>query len=148
MKTTPMFEIRGLCVGTAFDTYFSWTIDLDQDPDPDPDEYYDFKGISNSIIQWSATHKEWRLTLNDEKTIYGVCNETSGDYPFGFHDWYFFNDTCKAKKSTNNGQISKLQISGGLPHMPNSHEDRCQEIMQLSTQLLGIQRSQYVRVKG
>ena len=70
VKSTPLFEMRGLCYGTSFDKHFSWT--------GEKTEHYYFQGFSNSIIEWKDDQKEWRLTLNQNKSIYGVCNETQG----------------------------------------------------------------------
>ena len=89
MKSTPVFEMRGLCIGTAFDQYYSWTGKLDKET-----EHYNFQGFTNSIIQWNDDQKEWRLTLYQDNTIYGICNETHGLYPFGTFDWHIFNDSC------------------------------------------------------
>ena len=106
MKSTPVFEMRGLCIGSSFDKHYSWTGEWDKET-----ERYYFQGFSNSIIQWNENQKEWRLTLHDNKTIYGVCNETQGLYPFGTFDWYFFNDICKAENLIHNSQSFKRAIS-------------------------------------
>ena len=94
VKYTPVFEMRGLCIGTSFDKHFSWTGEWDKET-----EHYYFEGMANSFIQWNEGLKEWRMTLYQNETIYGICNETDGRYPFGMFDWHFFNDTCKAEKS-------------------------------------------------
>ena len=103
VKSTPLFEMRGLCYGTSFDKHFSWT--------GEKTEHYFFQGFSNSIIEWKDDQKEWRLTLNQNKSIYGVCNETQGLYPFGTFDWHFFNDTCQMETPIKGSQSLKYPIS-------------------------------------
>ena len=106
MKSTPVFEMKGLCIGTSFDQHYSWTGQLEKET-----EYYYFQGFSNSIVQWNDNQKEWRLTLYQNKAIYGICNETRGLYPFGTFDWHFFNDTCQDENPTHSNQSYKHAIS-------------------------------------
>ena len=106
MKSAPVFEMRGLCYGTSFDQHYSWTGEWDKET-----EHYYFQGFSNSIIQWNDDQKEWRLTLFQNQTIYGICNETHGLYPFGKYNWYFFKDTCQAKNPIHKRQSFKHTIS-------------------------------------
>ena len=106
IKSTPVFEMRGLCIGTSFDKHFSWTGNWDNKT-----EQYYFQGLSNSIIQWNDDQKEWRLMLYQNKTIYGTCNETQGLYPFGTFDWNFFNDTCQVGDQIQSIQFYKHAIS-------------------------------------
>ena len=103
VKSTPLFEMRGLCYGTSFDKHFSWT--------GEKTEHYYFQGFSNSIIEWKDDQKEWRLTLNQNKSIYGVCNETQGLYPFGTFNWHFFNDTCQVETPIYGSQSLHYPIS-------------------------------------
>ena len=103
IKSTPLFEMRGLCYGTSFDKHFSWT--------GEKTEYYNFQGFSNSIIQWNDDQKEWKLTHYQNKTIYGTCNETYGLYPFGTFNWHFFNDTCQTESPVYSSQSLKYPIS-------------------------------------
>ena len=93
MKSTPVFEMRGLCIGTVFDQHYSWTGKLDKQT-----ERYNFQGFTNSEIKWNEDQKEWRLTLHQDNKIYGICNETHGLYPFGTFDWHIFNDSCNEEK--------------------------------------------------
>ena len=106
MPSTPVFEMRGLCIGTSFDKHFSWTGKWDKET-----EHYYFQGYSNSIIQWNEDQKEWRLTLNQNKTIYGICNETDGHYPFGTFVWHFFKDTCLSGNLIFGSQSYKHEIT-------------------------------------
>ena len=105
MKSAPVFEMRGLCDGTSFDKHFSWTGVWDEKT-----EHYYFKGFSDSSLGWNDDEKEWRLTLSQDKTKHGICNETNGDYPFGILNWHFFNDTCKGNTFKDTGTL-KLPIS-------------------------------------
>ena len=106
MKSTPVFEMRGLCIGTLFDHHFSWTGERDKET-----KRYHFQGFANSIIQWNDDQKEWRLTLYQNKTIYATCNETDGLYPSGTFDWNFFNDTCQVGNQIHTSQPFKRAIS-------------------------------------
>ena len=106
IKSIPVFQMRGLCYGTSFDQHYSWTGKRDKKTG----RYY-FQGFSNSKIQWNDDQKEWKLTLYQNKTIYGVCNETNGLYPFGTYDWHIFNDTCKVENSIHGSQFSKRLLS-------------------------------------
>ena len=107
MKTAPVFEMRGLCYGTSFDQHFGWT------PTRDPvTEQYSFRGFSKSIMKWNAENNEWRLTLYQNENIYGICNETTGQfYPFGIYNWYFFNDTCSRDEPIQGKATYKFPIS-------------------------------------
>ena len=110
MKVAPIFEMRGLCYGTAFDKHFSWTGLWDEET-----EHYYFRGYSNSIIKWNEKKKEWHLTLYEDKTIYAICNDTNiskhGLYPFGILDWYFFQDTCEGDEPIQGTEVFKFPIS-------------------------------------
>ena len=110
MKAAPIFEMRGLCYGTAFDKHFSWTGLWDEET-----EHYYFRGYSNSIIKWNDKKKEWHLTLYEDKTIYAICNDTNiskhGLYPFGILDWYFFQDTCEHEEPIQDTKMFKFPIS-------------------------------------
>ena len=110
MKVAPIFEMRGLCYGTAFDKHFSWTGLWDEET-----EHYYFRGYSNSIIKWNDKKKEWHLTLYEDKTIYAICNDTNiskhGLYPFGILDWYFFQDTCEGDEPIQGTEVFKFPIS-------------------------------------
>ena len=110
MKAAPIFEMRGLCYGTAFDKHFSWTGLWDEET-----EHYYFRGYSNSIIKWNEKKKEWHLTLYEDKTIYAICNDTNvsknGLYPFGILDWYFFQDTCEGDEPIQGIEVFKFPIS-------------------------------------
>ena len=110
MKVAPIFEMRGLCYGTAFDKHFSWTGLWDEET-----EHYYFRGYSNSIIKWNTKKKEWHLTLYEDKTIYAICNDTNiskhGLYPFGILDWYFFQDTCEGDEPIQGTEVFKFPIS-------------------------------------
>ena len=106
MKTAPVFEMRGLCYGTSFDKHFGWTGTWEPET-----EQYTFRGFSKSIINWHDEKKEWRLTLYQDKTIYGICNETNEFYPFGTYNWYFFNDTCPRDEPIQGKATFKFQIS-------------------------------------
>ena len=110
MKAAPIFEMKGLCYGTAFDHHFSWTGLWDEET-----EHYYFRGYSNSIIKWNDKKKEWHLTLYEDKTIYAICNDTNiskhGLYPFGILDWYFFQDTCEGDEPIQGTEVFKFPIS-------------------------------------
>ena len=110
MKAPPIFEMRGLCYGTAFDKHFSWTGLWDEET-----EHYYFRGYSNSIIKWNDKKKEWHLTLYEDKSIYAICNDTNiskhGLYPFGILDWYFFQDTCEGDEPIQGTEVFKFPIS-------------------------------------
>ena len=106
MKSTPVFEMIGLCIGSSFDRHYSWTGKLDKQT-----EHYNFQGFANSFIQWNDDQKEWRLTLDQNKTIYATCNETDGLYPSGTFDWNFFNDTCQVGNQILTSQSFKQAIS-------------------------------------
>ena len=69
-----------------------------------------FRGFAKSVIQWNELRKEWNLTLYQNKEIYGFCNETEGEYPFGTYNWYFVNDTCTRDKPLKDGTF-KFTIS-------------------------------------
>ena len=105
MKSAPVFEMRGLCDDTSFDKHFSWTGVWDEET-----EFYSFKGFSDSYLRWNNNEKEWRLTLSHNETIYGICNETNGYYPFGIFNWHFFNDTCQGDIFESSGTL-KMPIS-------------------------------------
>ena len=105
-SAAPVFEMRGLCHGTSFDQHFSWSREWDKEA-----EHYNFQGFSNSIIQWNHDQKEWRLTLHENETIYGTCNETHGLFPFGTFNWHFFNDTCQVESHVHSNQPLKYPIS-------------------------------------
>ena len=105
MKSTPVFEMRGLCDDTSFEKHFSLTGVWNEKT-----EHYNFKGYSGSSIKWNNDKKEWRLTLSQDVNIYGFCNETNGDYPFGLLNWHFFNDACQADSSDGSGTL-KIPIS-------------------------------------
>ena len=106
MKSAPVFEMRGLCDDTSFDKHFSWTGVWDQKT-----EHYEFKGFTDSSIRWNEDRKEWRLTLSQDETIYGICNETNGYYPFGMLNWHFFNDTCHGDAFEDSGSLKIVPIS-------------------------------------
>ena len=106
MKAAPAFEMRGLCYGTSFDRHFSWTGSWDPES-----EQYSFRGFSKSIIKWNNEKKEWILTSYQDKTIYGICNETFEFYPFGTYNWYFFNDTCLRDEAIQENYIYEFPIS-------------------------------------
>ena len=105
MKSAPVFEMRGLCDDTSFEKHFSLT-----DVWNKKTEHYNFKGYSGSSIKWNNEKKEWRLTLSQDVNIYGFCNETNGDYPFGLFNWHFFNDTCQGDSFEGRGTL-KIPIS-------------------------------------
>ena len=117
MKSAPVFEMRGLCDGTYFDTHFSWTGIWDKET-----EHYSFKGFSDSFIKWNNDEKEWRLTLSQDKTIYGICNETNGYYPFGIFNWHFFNDTCQGDIFESSGTLkTPISFSGECSNNKNQY---------------------------
>ena len=103
MKSAPVFEMRGLCDDTSFERHFSLTGVWDEKT-----EYYNFKGYSGSSIKWNNKEKEWRLTLSQDKNIYGFCNETNGGYPFGLFNWHFFNETCQGDSFEGSGSLKML----------------------------------------
>ena len=105
MKSAPVFEMRGLCDDTSFEKHFSLTDVWDEKT-----EHYNFKGYSGSSIKWNNEKKEWRLTLSQDVNIYGLCNETNGEYPFGLFNWHFFNDTCQGDSFEGRGTL-KIPIS-------------------------------------
>lgn len=55
-------------------------------------------------------------------SIYAVCNETSGMYPFGTRAWYFFNDTCTKEDKPNQQSIA----SHNHPSNPKETEKQVQ----------------------
>ena len=38
---------------------------------------------------------QWKLSLYSNPNVYAILNGSDVSYPFGTHDWYIFNDTCK-----------------------------------------------------
>jgi hypothetical protein len=109
MKETPIFNMRGLCIGSSFDADYGWTGETSEDS-----EKYSFRGFSKSIVVWKPTKMEWRLILYSSPNIYATCNETGSEgYPFGTLRWYFFNDTCPriGETETVADNIYKLDIS-------------------------------------
>ena len=116
MKSAPVFEMRGLCEDSSFDKHFSWTGLWDEKT-----EHYYFKGFSDSSIRWNNDEREWRLTLSRDNTIYGMCNETNGYYPFGIFNWYFFNDTCQEDIFESSGTLKRpISFSGEYSNIKNN----------------------------
>ena len=81
-------SIAGQCYGTSFDNHFSLVSKSDKN-------HYLLQGFSKSAIEFNETKKEWKHYLYSNKNVFAICNETDGNYPFGTHNWYIFNDTCR-----------------------------------------------------
>ena len=96
LESTPVFQMRGLCIGTAFDFDFGWTGSWESSS-----EKYSFRGFSKSFIEWNNQKSEWNMTLYHDKSIYAVCTDCDNKYPFGTHNWQFFNETCKDENVDN-----------------------------------------------
>ena len=129
MKSAPVFEMRGLCDDTSFEKHFSLTGIWDE-----KSEHYNFKGYSDSSIKWNNEKKEWRLTLSQDVNIYGLCNETNGDYPFGLFNWHFFNDTCQEDSSDGIGTIIPISFSGEYYTNKINVDHYCHILLQVKKQ--------------
>ena len=88
IPTTPVFVLRGLCIGSAFDAHYGWTGDFS----PDSEIYY-FRGVTQSLLEYDNENSEWRLSVYGNPSIYATTNESV--YPFGTMNWYFYGDTCQ-----------------------------------------------------
>ena len=73
---------------------------------------YYFRGFSNSLLSFDKDRSEWKLTLDSNSETYATCNE-SIKYPFGTHNWYFYNDNCKSTESeySSDKDVLKLPIN-------------------------------------
>ena len=56
-------------------------------------ETYFFRGFKNSLLQYDKSISGWKLTSNNNPSIYATW--IGSDYPFGTHDWLIYGDTCK-----------------------------------------------------
>ena len=82
-----MFTLRGLCLNSHFDNYYSWNGTL-------VGHFYTFAGVQNSFLQWNEADQQWVLSLYQNSSVKAVCNDTEG-YPFGTLNWYFSHDKCR-----------------------------------------------------
>ena len=107
MTTTPVFNIRGLCQESVFDLHYTLTRKLSTGKKP----RYHFVGNSESYLSWDNIQEYWKIVKINDNSVYAIDNETENLYPFGTHQWYFFNDSCKNEKENIGENIYLAEIS-------------------------------------
>ena len=91
--TSPIFNLRGLCKDSTFDSYYGWTGEMS-------DGKYNFRGFTSSFIFWDKVNKLWKITNTRNQSIYATSKGNKDGYSMGVNLWNIYNDTCGQEGET------------------------------------------------
>ena len=87
MTSSPSFQMRGLCPGSAVDVFYTLILTNETLISKA------FLGFKQTKLGWSDKLKQWSIVNLADHSILAHSNSTS-DYPFGTHPWFFTNNSC------------------------------------------------------
>ena len=95
LKESPTFQMRGVCKESKVDTFYTKLV-----PNSNKTIFKrELLGFKQTEMTWSTEQERWNIVNLVDGKVLAYTNSTH-DFPFGSHRWFFTNGSCSDQGQT------------------------------------------------